>query len=227
MARNFTLAALRTKVRQRADIEDSNFIDDTELNGYISASYAVLYQELVNSGLAYFASSEDFAVVAGTASYAVHASHMSTVGVDWQEAAGKYRPLRRLMPKEVDWFPERATPSIGYILNGVNVVLYPTPGAAGTYRHRYVPAPADLTADADVVNGVAGWEEIIVNDAARKCLMKEESDTFAIERELDRQWARLEVAKAARYVEDGPRVVDVDDADVTDYSEFQYDFRRL
>jgi hypothetical protein len=220
MARSFTLLALRTKVRERADIESSSFISDTELNGYISASYAVLYERLVLSGLAYFESTENLTAVAGTASYAISATHMSTIGVDWQRASGKYEPLRRLMPKERDNFPESSHPAVGYMLVGQNIVLYPTPSAAATYRHVYVPAPADLTTDGQTVDGVSGWEEFIVNDAARKCLMKEESDTSAIERELDREIDRLEQARLHRYMADTPRITDDDEGEVT----FEYGY---
>lgn len=206
MARSFTLAQLRTKVRQRADIESSSFISDSELNGYISASYAVLYERLVLTGIAYFEATETLNIVAGTASYAMAASHMSTVGVDWQRAAGKFEPLRRLMPRERNMFPEPAHPASGYMLVGTNIVLYPTPSVSATYRHIYVPAPADLSADGDLVDGVSGWEEYIVNDAARKCLLKEESDTSAIEREIDRNLARIEEARLSRYIQDGPRI---------------------
>lgn len=213
MARSFTLAQLATKVRQRADIENSTFVSDTELYGYISASYAVLYERLVLSGLAYFESTETVSAVAGTSSYALHATHMSTVGVDYQRASGKFEPVRRLMPRERDYFPEPSPVAAAYRIVGTNLVLYPTPSIAATYRHIYIPAPADLTSAATSVDGVSGWEEFIVNDAARKCLLKEESDTSALEREIARDLDRIEEARLNRYAADGPRVTWEEDDD--------------
>lgn len=229
MARSFTLAEIRTRARQRADMQDSTFVTDSELNGYISASYAVLYERLVLSGIAYFESTQTINVVAGTNLYALPSNHMSTVGVDWVRSSGKFLPLRRLMVRERDTFQEPAERAVAYRLVGNSIQLYPDPSSAQTYRHIYVPAPADLTLDTDTVDGVSGWEEFIVNDAARKCLMKEESDTSALEREIDRNLSRLDEARLNRYVADAPRIGDEDDRDFLDDYEggVEWHWRRL
>lgn len=215
MARSFTLAQLRTKVRERADIENSTFIDDTELNGYISASYARLHELLVQSGIAYFESEQTITTVAGTASYALPAAYYATIGVDFQRSTGQYLPLRRIMVQERNMFPASAADrSFAYRIVGSNVVLYPTPSAVQTYRHLYVPIATNLSADGDTVDGIAGWEELIINDAARKCLAKEESDTSAIEREIARDEARIENARLSRYLADTHRIARVNESDL-------------
>lgn len=227
MARSFTLSQLRTKVRQRADIESSSFVSDSELNGYISASYAALLTRLARSGIAYFQASQTISATAGDDTYAVPADYMSTVGVDWQQASGKYVSLRRIMPKEHNDFPEPSHPVVGYSIINNEVTLFPVPSLAGTYRHRYVPAPDDLTADGDVVDGVAGWEEWIVNDAAMKCLAKEESDTSFLERQNAALEDQIDRAAADLYTVDTPRIQDFDDDEVPSVYQYGYDWRRL
>jgi hypothetical protein len=54
----------------------------------------------------------------------------------------------------------------------------PAPGAAGTARVYYIPAPATLTTGGSVTsfNGVAGWEEYIIVDCLIKAAFKQELD---------------------------------------------------
>jgi len=47
LATTMTLAQLRTAIRQRADMVNSTFISDAELNSYINQSYFELYDLLV------------------------------------------------------------------------------------------------------------------------------------------------------------------------------------
>ena len=50
-----------------------------------------------------------------------------------------------------------------------------------------------MAADGDSLDGVNGWEELVVLDAARKALLKEESDTSGVEREIAMLVGRIEV----------------------------------
>jgi hypothetical protein len=95
-----------------------------------------------------------------------------------------------------------------YSPQGSNISLLPAP-SGGTYRHIYIPAPADLSGDSDTVDGVSGWEEFIVVDTAKKMLQKEESSTATIERDLERIRARIEEMVQNRAWSTPRRVVDV------------------
>src|SRR6267154_4869745 len=80
-----TLGSLRTQVRQRADIVNSQFITDTELNGYINASYAELYDLLVQKyGDDYYVKSPPYSFVTdGTSQfYALPDDFYKLLGVD-------------------------------------------------------------------------------------------------------------------------------------------------
>ncbi len=58
---SFTLLELRNRSRQRADMVNSRFITDAELNYFINASFGELYDLLVNSrGENYYVSSYNF-----------------------------------------------------------------------------------------------------------------------------------------------------------------------
>lgn len=214
--RSFTLAQLRTKVRERADMVNSQFITDAELNGYISASYAKLYDILVKGGLMNYeliqTINTDGTVDAnGFASFQLPQDYYGTLGVDYQYDNQHWISIPLAEFTERNRFgnavPARA---IGYRVIGAGqnntngfgkIILLPAPPTGQVYRHIYVQAPVDLTLDSDVVDGVSGWEELIVIDAAIKCLTKEESDTAHLERERTMEMERIEEAKENRMMQ--------------------------
>lgn len=214
MARSFILSALRTRARRRADQESTLFVSDAEANQYISASYAELYDILVKSGLSYFET--DATVNAtGASVYALPADHYATLAVHYQVQASpaRYVPLALLQPA-YRHAAEYSGASRAYVYRvvGTNLELLPAPATGGVYRHTYVPAPADLTADGNSVDGVSGWEEFIVVDAAIKMRTKEESDTAALERDRARLLERIAEAAENRNMGQPHKVIDARDA---------------
>jgi hypothetical protein len=80
-----TLLQLKDRSRQRADMENSEFVTDAELTIYINGSIAELHDLLVASyGSDYFLSSTTFSTVAGTESYSLPADFYKLMGVDVQ-----------------------------------------------------------------------------------------------------------------------------------------------
>ncbi len=207
MARTFTLLQLRTRARERCDMVNSTFITDSELTGYISASYAELYDILVQSGLVYFTPTTQTITGTGVETYALPADYYGTVRVD-RQSGSDYYPLSEYMITERHGFENSSGDSTVYSPQGTNISLLPAP-TGGTYRHTYIPAPSDLSSDSDTVDGVSGWEEFIVVDAARKMLQKEESSTVGIERDLKRLRERIEEMAQNRAWASPRRVTDV------------------
>ena len=65
-----TLATLRNRVRQRADMENNNFVSDSEVNQYINSSYAELYDLLVAKFEDYYVADPlEFAISSGSSTY--------------------------------------------------------------------------------------------------------------------------------------------------------------
>ena len=211
MARTFTLLQIRTRARERADMVNSSFITDSELNGYISASYAELYDILIQSGLIYFTpTAQTITGVAGTENYALPSDYYGTVSVS-RKSGNDYFPVVEYMITEREQYENSGNNnSVAYSVQGANLSLLPTP-SGGTYRHIYIPAPVDLTASVDgtTIDGVSGWEEYIVVDAARKMLQKEESSTTGVERDLMRLKERIEEMAQNRAWSTPRRVTDV------------------
>tara|TARA_Y100000588_G_scaffold103972_1_gene113355 strand:- start:2607 stop:3227 length:621 start_codon:yes stop_codon:yes gene_type:complete len=187
---------------------NSSFITDSELNGYISASYAELYDILVQSGLVYYTPTTQTITGTGSETYALAADYYGTVRVDRVSGSNYYPLVEYMITERTSYENGGSGEARAYSPQGSNMSLLPAP-TGGSYRHIYIPAPANLSSDADTVDGVSGWEEFIVVDAARKMLQKEESSTVGVERDLARLKARIEEMAQNRAWATPRRVADV------------------
>lgn len=99
----------------------------------------------------------------------------------------------------------------------ITMNLYPEGNVGETYRVTYLPHPNRLTLDASPASGFAntvaypmGWEERVVLGMARRALMKEESDTRAVDQETQTWDRRIEEACWNRMLGESPVVRNVD-----------------
>lgn len=190
MARSFTTAQIRDRVRELVDAEQMRALSDTEMNKRISSSYARYYAKLVKPGLGFPTEITVNIVSTGVDAYVLPADHFSTMRIDFQTSTGGiFEPLGEIDIREIHEVQfTGGGQSFWYRLAGPNVVLYPTPTVGTVFRHMYAPAPADLTSDVQTLDGVCGWEEAVILDTAIRCAIKWEGDTtdLRIERkELD------------------------------------------
>jgi len=155
-----TLSSLRTSVRQRADMENSQFVTDTELDSYINNSYKELYDIVVSRFEDYYSTQLLFTVSTGN-TQALPTDFYKLRGID--ELLGgvdNYLPLTKWI------FGERGTVNritglglTGYLrpqyrVMGGNIEFLPETIATGDYRLWYIPLCQDM------VVGVAGTATI-------------------------------------------------------------------
>lgn len=185
-----TLSTIRTRARQQADMENSQFISDTELNYMINSSYHELYELVVGLYEDYFVTSTTFSLTSGDAGvYSLPATFYKLKGVDYLEGSDyitiypfnwNNRNQRRRAMRS-GWTNRS---ELGYRLVGANLHIEPDDDAVGSYKLWYIPSITELSADGDTIDTVltrTGWDEYIVVDAARKMLLKEESNTNALD----------------------------------------------
>ncbi len=215
MARKFTVTQLMTRARERADMLNTDFITDPELRGYLSASFAELFDILIQSGLLYFTPGELEFSGNGTELYPLPEDFYGVLRVDYQYVGDYWTELDEYMETERNVFENVTSGSTSgwathYSCQGDSISLLPRP-SQGTYRLRYIPNPPDLAdGDPDVtkVDGISGWEEWVIVDAARKMLSKEESSTASVERDLARLKERIEEASLNREWGSPRRIID-------------------
>jgi len=191
--RSVTLAQLMTRVRQRANMENSQFISDSELIDNINESLAELYDLLVGSyGQEYFRkTSPSTSTTASVSDYALPNDFYKVISVDIILSGNQTYsaiPFSEYERNQFKWYPGWGynTPVL-YRLHGSNST-FPSgsisfiPGPTGNFQINYVPSCPKLSDPInDSFDGINGWEEYAVLDAAINCLQKEESDASALE----------------------------------------------
>lgn len=183
MVDSLTLAQLRTTVRQRADMVNSQFCSDSEINGYINYSYKELYDLITEAAEEYNVTQYAFTVASGSNSASLPTDFYKLRGIDDLQIPAYPRTVRKFAWNERNDYANDALllsiydySNVTYRLNDLNVIFEPPLNAPKNYLMWYVPQPGTLSSDSDIAYGVQGWLEYVTIDAAIKCLIKEESD---------------------------------------------------
>lgn len=198
MATTLTLAQLRTLCQQESDMVNTTFISDAEWTSYINQSYFELYDLLVQKyGDDYFSISAEITTDGSSQLYALPNGTLydsaplfyKLLGVDLNLAPGtqeSWVTIRRFNMSDRNRY---AVPNfqsfygvtnLRYRLNGSNIWFTPIPTAGQVMRLWYVPRLTPLSGESDTCDGISGWTEYIVVDAAIKAKDKEESDTSVL-----------------------------------------------
>lgn len=202
MAGIVALTELRERILNRADHDDSQFISVTELDALINESYAEFIDMLLE--------------VTGPETLATQSVVTTTVGLPSLQlnyyrllslqllVNGQYEPLEQgsfMDTQRADggwgWGQSRAVIYHPGPMNATatrQIGLWPAPQAVHSVRVYYIPTVTELVLGTDTLNGLNGWEQWIVLDCAIKILEKEESDTTALMRRLEKLEARIQAA---------------------------------
>lgn len=210
-----TLSELDTRIRQRADMEGSEFISTTEMYGYINDSYKELYDLLVSKFEDYYiADPLEFTISSGSSTYSLPSDFYKVIGVDFAVDANNWQTVtpfvfadrnrRRLSDKLRGLYT-----TASYRILGDTMRFVPSDQCAGDYRLWYVPRAAEKTVAADTIDGVNGWEEYIVVDCAIKCMQKEESDVTVLMAQKAALTKRIEDMAQNRDAGHSQRITDI------------------
>lgn len=199
MARLYTLAELRTRVRQTADMEDDgNFITDSELNGYINESIAELYDLILdNESGEVFVKNHVIPTQVGTYSYELASDFYKLSSVHYY-SGGDYHPA---FPTDPRRYAELAANPPDQTCPEYYLRFNPTTGAKQLFVFpevdennlaiTYMPFAPIMETDDATWDGFNGWEEFAVVSSAIKCLEKQEQDTAALQLRLQRLEKRV------------------------------------
>lgn len=212
---SFTLLELRNRSRQRADMVNSRFITDAELNYFINASYGELYDLLINTrGENYYVSSYNFTTTINQDTYPLPADFFKLMGVDYVTSSTQAITLKAFRWQERNRFREPfynvRNYNLMYQIRGNNLVFIPTPNGNQSIRLWYIPRHSELSLDSDTFDGINGWEEYIIIDCAIKMRVKEESPVEELILAKNDMKARILSACSGRDSGEPPRVVDTD-----------------
>lgn len=203
------LSQLRTSARRYADMEDSEFVTDSEVDAYLNLGVRHLWALLFQNDIDRFVTNTELVTVTGTREYTLADNFLVMRLVEVLQASGS----EDAYPIQAYNLSEGHTSNTGlfgsaftdgehlrYAVygqstagDGTRIRFDPDP-AGRTFRLWYVAAPETLAADGDLFDGVLGWEEWVTLWAAEQMMLKEESDpTFLIRK-------RQEVTKLVQHV---------------------------
>lgn len=197
MARTVSRLTLRERIRNVADIENAtDRHTDAFINECINQSYARLYDQLVITASDYNVNTSLFTTTAGTSIYSLPATFykLRAIFIEIDGVATEMR-LRNIQTPHNSEYRAEYRSRYTYSLVGNNVEIEPTPTAEYDIELRYTPAPSRMTADIDVIDGVAGWEEFVVWDVATMVKTKDNHDISFYKLRAD-EWMKNVIDKA-------------------------------
>jgi len=200
---DISLATLRTRAREHADMVSSSFIGSSELDGFINASGGELWDILITRYEDYCTTPEwtTFTLSGSNYQSALPADCVKLRGVEHYDR-GEWTAIKRYTLEDRDRWRDTqwrwGSDERRYTILGSRLSFVPEDDASGQYRFRYVQAWTPLSSSTQTVSLPNGWEEYIAVDAAIKCKQKEESDTSALEMRKAALLRRIEAAASNR-----------------------------
>lgn len=179
-----TVGQLIDRALKRADMYNSGYIDPQECLDYFNEAYTQLYDLLISAGENYIVNTANISISPSTTSYALPADFYKAIGFDMQVGgitSTQYITLRPFTNME---------------RNGMLGTTGTLP--TGVVRLRYAPAPTIYTSRSQTVDGIAGWDKLIVLLMAFAMKDKDESSTTALQADMQMQLNRIEEMKQNR-----------------------------
>lgn len=235
MSTTMSLSQLMTAVRQRADMTTSGytptltgtgfFVSEPELISYINQSYFELYDLIVAAfGNNYYVQTPYQFTTDGTSEmYALPSDFYKLLGVDLSLTGGSAGSWLTVRAFEFNDRNRYSVPNfqsfygvtnLRFRLNGSNLWLTPTPAAGQVMQIWYIPKMSTLDALVSTADGISGWTEYIIVDAAIKCLQKEESDVSVLMAQKQALMLRIEAMADNRNAGPPPKVIDNQTSDL-------------
>ncbi len=235
MSTTMTLGQLMTAVRQRADMTTAGyapsltgtdfFVSEPELISYINQSYFELYDLIVAAyGTNYYvATPYTFTTDGVNEMFALPSDFYKLLGVDLSLSGGNPGSWLTVRAFEFNDRNRYSVPNfqafygvtnLRYRLNATNLWLTPTPSGGQVMQLWYIPKLATLDALATTADGISGWTEYIITDAAIKCLQKEESDVSVLMAQKQALMKRIESMADNRDAGPPPKVIDNQTSDM-------------
>lgn len=217
MAESILVSEIIDLVRDKTDLQDTQFITEAELIRYINSSWKELYGLIVDTEDSYYLTSQNVSIVSGTDIYSLPTDFYKLKGIDINITS-----TRAITAQPFNFKERNRKNYIGnfnfqyrYILRGDNVQFLPEPNSNRTATIWYIPRPATITATTDTINTVNGGYKWLVADVCVAVANKEESDPSVYIAEREKTERRIIDSFAARDSDFAPTVTDV--SNINDY----------
>jgi hypothetical protein len=203
MARNVTLSSLRDDIANQVDVTvgASGRYTPTYLTRLINQSIQRFRERVSSEGMAHFLVSATGTLTAGATSpysfceldlTSVSPSIVRTYGVDITVNGCIVSLAHRPFTERNDHGGPQNTgiPRAWMHYQTRRLAIAPAPDSAYAYAVWYLPVLADLSADGDTFDGVAGWEDYVVWDVCLRLITRDQYATAhaLFTQNLERTW---------------------------------------
>lgn len=211
-----SLGELRLRSQQAADRVNSNFLTLSEWNFNINQSAKEYYDLLITAYEDYYIAPRVLFTTDGSSyqydlpngqNYSGAQAFYKLYGVDCglDNSNNAWITLKKFdfIQRNAYVFPQVNSTFLGvfnmrYRVLGSKIEFIPTPSGNQTIGLWYFPRCTTLLADTDILDGVNGWSEYVIVDAAIKALRKEESDSTLLNEQKMMLKQRIEQAAQNR-----------------------------
>jgi hypothetical protein len=173
----FTLAQIRTAIRELGDYPVSLVFSDSVVTRYVNEAIADLRRVVGTTYEGFYDTTSTVATAAGTQTVNLPSDFLSLRAIDRQLDSENFTPLDRLNFRDTYAYGGRGVP-IGYMLHGGTapgvVRLFPIPDAVYTIRFTYEPLFTQLVNDGDTFDFRNGWETYVHHSALLRMDAREE-----------------------------------------------------
>lgn len=217
---SFTAQNIIDRAAAAADMHD-DFVPQSIWLAWLNVARQELCIKMARSGWVPFGMVSGSAVSPTTGTVPLNFEFLALIGVVEVDSSGRYRHLVAAdfvdQVRQVDGTTAPITgPATRYFLTddegSTTLRLYPRP-TTGTYTYFYLKAPTTIVTVSDTLTYPLGLEEYLVLRMARKALVKEESDTAAIDKELNAIQEQIELYGHERNWANAPKVRNTDDVE--------------
>lgn len=227
-----TLAELKTQCRERADMEESQFVSDSELTSYINASIAELHDLLIAAYCEDYIMEEVIVTTTSAIDYELPDGVLYSAapkfyklrGVDVRmNSTDQWATVKRFnfnrRNEDNDSFAWNllGLPYIQYRLVGSKIRFNRTPTANSQFRLFYYPVATKLVDDADEFDDLNQYAEYVILDVAIKMLNKEESDVTVLGLQKAAMKERIEAMAKDRDANEPESITDIYAEDTDTY----------
>jgi hypothetical protein len=213
MGRTVTLLQLRTRIREATDTENDPHKGNDYLDDIINSEATELHGALVQIDEDIVNEKTQTIITTGTDTYQVASDHLRHKSLEYETASGYWEPLRLVSFKDRLCYQDTSGYAVAYRLVGAKLVLYPTPTTGQTYRHVYIPTQATLTQDTDTIDGLNGFDDLLVWKCSMRVALREgDTDQASNFKSLyDQTLQRITALAGQRAIYENAVIQDVED----------------
>ena len=220
MSRTESAANLITRAKERADMENNNFVSDPEWYRSLNVWTAKLWNQLVKADPDRYTRYETLTASGTTTDFSMPTDYYGTVTLAYVSSAtdGLYVPIDRLYGEDqYTLLHEQANVPTGYtfVYNATTPstpLLRILPPPDRNLRHGYLVAPPKYATDGTDANeeiaGIAGLEEYVVIGMAIDARIKEQSSVVQLRQSQAEMIQHLEEAAENRSIDSAGHVHD-------------------